>query len=54
MVGVLGIGFGLWWADAVAASVICLDILHDGVRNLRTVVADLLDSQLNRPGFSGG
>lgn len=45
MVGVLGIGFGLWWADAVAASVICLDILHDGVRNLRTVVADLLDSQ---------
>ena len=45
MVGVLGIGFRLWWADAVAASVISLDILHDGVRNLRTVVADLLDNQ---------
>jgi cation diffusion facilitator family transporter len=41
--GVVGIGFGLWWADAVAAIVISLDILHDGQRYLRASFADLLD-----------
>ena len=41
--GVIGIGFGLWWADAVAAIVISLDILHDGVKFLRESVADLMD-----------
>jgi cation diffusion facilitator family transporter len=45
LVGVLGIGLGMWWADAVAASVISLDILHDGISNLRTVVADLMNSK---------
>ena len=43
MVGVIGIGLGFWWADAVAALVISFDILHDGVVHLRTVVADLMD-----------
>ena len=41
--GVIGIGLGLWWADAVAAIVISLDILHDGQRYLRESVADLMD-----------
>jgi divalent metal cation (Fe/Co/Zn/Cd) transporter len=45
MLGVVGIGFGLWWADAAAAAVISLDILHDGYGNLRTVVSDLMDSR---------
>ena len=45
MVGVVGIGFGYWWADAVAAAVISLDILYDGYRNLRTVVLDLMDER---------
>ena len=45
IVGVLGIGFGLWWADAVAAGVISLDILHDGYTHLRAVVADLMGSR---------
>lgn len=43
LVGVVGIGLGFWWADAVAALVISLDILHDGVTNLRAVVSDLMD-----------
>jgi divalent metal cation (Fe/Co/Zn/Cd) transporter len=43
-VGVLGIGIGLWWADAVAASVIAMDIIRDGVRNLRAAAGDLMDS----------
>jgi divalent metal cation (Fe/Co/Zn/Cd) transporter len=41
--GVIGIGLGLWWADAVAASVISLDIVRDGVSNVRQVARDLMD-----------
>jgi cation diffusion facilitator family transporter len=44
-VGVLGIAVGLWWADAVAALVISLDIVHDGITNTKTAVADLMDSR---------
>src|ERR671910_977144 len=43
MVGVVGIGFGLWWLDAVAAALISLDITKDGVSNLRRAVVDLMD-----------
>lgn len=43
VVGVIGIGFGLWWADSAAAIVISLDILHDGTKYLRQSVADLMD-----------
>ncbi len=45
IVGVLGIGAGLWWADAVAALFISGSILHDGVRNLRSAVAALMDAR---------
>ena len=45
MAGVLGIGIGLWWADAVAAGIISMDILHDGAKNLKSVIADLMDSR---------
>ena len=45
LVGVLGIGIGWWWADAVAALVISVDILYDGTKNLRAVVADLMDQR---------
>jgi cation diffusion facilitator family transporter len=44
--GVLGIGAGLWWSDAVAALIIGADIVRDGVRTLRAAVANLMD---NRP-----
>jgi cation diffusion facilitator family transporter len=43
MVGVVGIGLGLWWLDAVAAALISLDITKDGVSNLRRAVVDLMD-----------
>jgi cation diffusion facilitator family transporter len=43
MVGVVGIGFGLWWLDAAAAALISLDITKDGVSNLRRAVVDLMD-----------
>ncbi|GAA1491305.1 cation transporter [Brachybacterium sacelli] len=41
--GVLGIGLGLWWADAVAALVVAVSILRDGVKNLRGSIAGLTD-----------
>lgn len=41
--GVLGIGVGWWWADSVAAGLIALDILNDGVRALRSAGAELVD-----------
>lgn len=44
IVGVLGVGLGFWWADAAAAAVISLSILKDGLRNMRSAAAELLDS----------
>lgn len=48
--GILGIGLGFWWADAAAAIVISLDIVHDGWRNLSQVVTDLMDEIPTRVG----
>ncbi len=45
MIGILGVGVGLWWADAVAASIISLDIAYDGYENLRMSLSDLMDSR---------
>jgi cation diffusion facilitator family transporter len=45
MVGVVGIGFGIWFADAVAAIAIALDILWEGQRFLRESVSDLMDER---------
>ena len=41
--GILGIGFGLWWADALAAGIISLSILRDGITALRIASAELAD-----------
>ena len=43
MAGVLGIAFGLWWADAAAACFISLSILQDGIKSIRSASAELLD-----------
>lgn len=48
MSGVVGIAYGLWWADAVAAGIISADILHDGISNIRNSVADLMDTAPTR------
>lgn len=45
IVGVTGIGFGLWWADAAAALFISGSILSDGIRNTRAAVTDLMDAR---------
>jgi divalent metal cation (Fe/Co/Zn/Cd) transporter len=41
--GILGLGFGLWWADALAAGIISLSILKDGITSLRIAAAELVD-----------
>ncbi|MCU6455322.1 hypothetical protein LPN01_14665 [Sphingomonas sp. A2-49] len=38
-----GIGMGYWWADALAAGLISLDILNDGVWALRSASAEFVD-----------
>ncbi|WP_447925926.1 cation diffusion facilitator family transporter [Georgenia muralis] len=43
--GVVGIGLGLWWADAVAALFISGSILRDGVSNMRVAVSAIMDAR---------
>lgn len=43
--GVLGIGIGLWWADASAALLISASIVRDGWRNLHYAAGALMDQR---------
>ena len=43
IIGVSGIGIGLWWTDAVAALFISVMIMSDGVKNVRSATRDLMD-----------
>lgn len=45
IVGVLGIGLGFWWADAVAASIIAIDVLKDGTTHVRKAMLELMDQR---------
>ena len=45
ILGVAGIGIGLWWADAAAALFIAASILHDGWKNMHGAVTDLMDTR---------
>jgi cation diffusion facilitator family transporter len=43
--GIVGIGFGFWWADAGAAAIISIEILRDGVSDLRNSIAQLMNKR---------
>jgi cation diffusion facilitator family transporter len=45
IIGVTGIGLGLWWLDSAAAIFIAGSILYDGIRNLRAAILDLMDER---------
>lgn len=45
ILGIIGIGLGLWWADAVAAAFISLNVLRDGVINTLRAMGDLVDGR---------
>lgn len=43
ILGVLGIGLGLWWADALMAIFISVSIIKDGFTNTADAIKDLMD-----------
>src|SRR5690554_3938304 len=45
IVGVAGIGLGLWWADSAAALFISASIVSDGWKNLKSAISDLMDTR---------
>ncbi|AOR76468.1 cation transporter [Novosphingobium resinovorum] len=54
--GIIGLGLGWWWADSLAAAIISLDVISDGVKALRSSTAELIDGApraLSSPKLSG-
>lgn len=45
ILGVLGISIGWWWADALAATFIGVEVVRDGVHNVVEVLRDLMDER---------
>jgi divalent metal cation (Fe/Co/Zn/Cd) transporter len=43
VIGLIGVGFGLWWADAAAGVLISLEIIRSGWSELRTALGDIMD-----------
>lgn len=41
--GLLGVGFGLWWADSAAATIISLEIIRSGWTEIKTALGDIMD-----------
>lgn len=46
IIGILLVGFGFWWADAISAMLISLSVIKDGAVNLYISIKDIVD---NRP-----
>lgn len=44
IIGVLGIGMGLWWMDAAVAILVSGSIVYDGMTNLKAAIEDLTDT----------
>eukprot|EP00456_Euglypha_rotunda_P037389 TRINITY_DN2872_c0_g1_i3.p1 TRINITY_DN2872_c0_g1~~TRINITY_DN2872_c0_g1_i3.p1 ORF type:complete len:309 (-),score=48.91 TRINITY_DN2872_c0_g1_i3:706-1632(-) len=56
LAGIIGLGLGWWWADSVAAAIISIDVISDGVKALRSSTAELIDGSpraLSSPKLSG-
>jgi cobalt-zinc-cadmium efflux system protein len=55
LAGIIGLGLGWWWADALAAAIISVDVINDGVKALRSSTAELVDGApraLSQPALS--
>jgi cation diffusion facilitator family transporter len=52
-VGVLGVGVGFWWLDPLAAAVVSLSIVKDGVDNMRIAIGDLIERSPMKTDQSG-
>ena len=44
-IGLIGVGFGLWWADSAAGVLISLEIIRSGWSELCTALGDIMDSK---------
>jgi cation diffusion facilitator family transporter len=45
VLGIIGIALGWWWADAVAAAFISIEIIQEGYVNLRNSIAQLMNKR---------
>lgn len=45
ILGIIGVGFGFWWADSVAALFIAFSVTRDGFSNLKNAASDLMDQR---------
>ena len=45
ILGLLGVAFGLWWADSAAGVLISLEIIRSGWSELCTALGDIMDSK---------
>jgi divalent metal cation (Fe/Co/Zn/Cd) transporter len=43
MIGILGVAAGLWWCDAVAATIIAIEIARSGLTDVHAALADLMN-----------
>jgi divalent metal cation (Fe/Co/Zn/Cd) transporter len=43
VLGLVGVAFGLWWADSAAAVLISLEIMRSGWSELKTALGDVMD-----------
>ena len=50
IVGISLVAFGFWWGDAAAAAFISVEIIRDGWKNVRQVIADLMDESPTKLG----
>ncbi len=41
---VIGLGFGIWWLDAVGGVLISLNVLKDGIKQTKESIVSLIDS----------
>lgn len=52
-IGVIGVGFGWWWLDPLAAAIVSLDILKDGIGNVGVAIGDLIERRPMKTDRSG-
>src|SRR5689334_23202088 len=45
VLGIIGVAYGYWWADAVAAIIISIEILRDGFSDLKNSLAQLMNKR---------
>jgi divalent metal cation (Fe/Co/Zn/Cd) transporter len=51
--GVIGVGLGFWWMDPVAAALVSTSILKDGVQNVGSAIAGLIERRPMKTDQSG-